>query len=185
MKISSRALKAIMAAAGAVTLGASLFGTALAAAPSDSNSNINGAGAGQQAPAVPDTSKQLPAISNGLMNVQMPKVGTAAFHGAPVDRHDDLCVAGKDDDKTDFGHGNNFQHPCQSKHNSVGHGKAEIAGIPVAYRTENDSDPAAPLGDTAPAVPAAPADPTTALNGVLPNGGGGLASPSTLNSTPV
>jgi hypothetical protein len=182
MKISSRAFKAIMAAAGAVTLGASLFGTALAAAPNDSNSNINGAGAGQQAPAVPDTSKQLPAISNGLMNVQMPKVGTAAFYGAPADRHDDLCVAGKNDNKQDFGHGNNLQYPCQSKHNSVGKGKAEIAGIPVAYRTENDSDPAAPLGDTAPAVPAAPANPTTALNGMLPNGGGGLAGPSTLSS---
>ena len=180
MKISSRALKAIMAAAGAVTLGASLFGTVLAAAPNDSN--INGADAGQQAPAVPDTSKQLPAISNGLMNVQMPKVGTAAFHGVPADKHDDLCVAGKDDDKTDFGHGNNFQHPCQSKHNSIGHGKAEIAGIPVAYRTEDNSDPAAPLTDTA---PAAPADPTTALNGMLPNGSGGLASPSTLTATPV
>lgn len=60
-----------------------------------------------------------------LMTSEMPRVTTAAYS---TPWHDPCH--GLSGSQNLPGH-NTFQHPCQAKHNSVGKGNVQIAGVPL------------------------------------------------------
>ncbi|HEY1974595.1 MAG TPA: hypothetical protein VGH89_42070, partial [Pseudonocardia sp.] len=106
-----------------------------AATPGLPTDGVGGGDTGNSAaPSLPDTGSASPNLDNGLTSIDMPKIGGASWQ-MPAKRHHDHDW-GKDFCEHYKGHsslpGSNgsFQHKCQAKHNSIAHGKAEIAGVP-------------------------------------------------------
>jgi hypothetical protein len=107
-------------------LGAAFVGTVFAASPIDGiGGNDAGTGTGNSAPSTSSTGSPL---SNGLTNVEMPKIGSVAYVTKRHD-HDGLDCHGLNGKSSLPGSSGHLQHPAQCKKNSVAHGKADIAGV--------------------------------------------------------
>jgi hypothetical protein len=122
--IGTQVAKAVMAAA----LGAAFVGTALAASPIDGvgvpgGNDPSGAASSPEAPKLPDTSQ---VLDNPVTKLQAPKINGIAYV-VPSDNGSLHCYLFDGETSLPGRHGK-FQHPTQCKHNSVAHGKAEIAG---------------------------------------------------------
>jgi hypothetical protein len=144
---TQRALRAIVAAAAIAALGMSFVGTATAATPQDDATDTAsgvqrsatdaGHARGKKSPEAPALTDGPPGIHNELVNLEVPKVKTSAYHtalpGVPASRHED---SDDDSDNQDaFCPGGDFnlnlpdnvkyQHPCQAHDNSYGKGDVQ------------------------------------------------------------
>jgi hypothetical protein len=148
---TQRALRAIVAAAAIAALGMSFVGTATAATPhndaTDTATDTAGSAQhsatdagharGKKSPEAPALTDGPPGIHNDLVNLEVPKVKTSAYHtalpGVPASHHED-----SDDDDNDqdaFCPGGDFnlnlpdnvkyQHPCDAHGNSYGKGDVQ------------------------------------------------------------
>jgi hypothetical protein len=112
-------------AVAAAVCGAAFVGAMFAGSPIDAIGNNTGGAGNNAVPAV--GAPQLPAVANGLTNVQAPNIAGVAY---VTKKHNDLnCKPLSGNTKLPIGHNTNVDHPVQCKDDSVARGKAQIAGI--------------------------------------------------------